>query len=71
MSRKYLRKLSEETACSTESIERKVSWNDEVEVLVFKKGQKADTIGTAHIRKESLTETEKFHTFYSLDEEIP
>ena len=51
MGKKFLRKLSEETCESRGGPERKISWNDEVEVLVFKKEQTADVIGRAHIRK--------------------
>ena len=51
LSQRYLRKLSEESVRTSDTIERKISWSDEVEVLVFKKEQKADVIGRAHIRK--------------------
>lgn len=37
---------------------------------MFKKEQKADTIGRAPIRKESLTEVEKYHTLPSFGEVV-
>lgn len=53
ISRRYFRKLSEEPARKASVAERKVSWGDEVEVIIFQKEEAPGAVGETEVLVEA------------------